>query len=207
MEMRQLLRNPKYSDLRGKSYTKELGRLAQGIPGTKGTDTIMFIKYDEIPLDQRWNVTYGKTVVTYWPEKDDPNQLRLTVGSNQIVCPFNVSTPTVEMMTVKMHLNSVISTKGAHYCTIDLKDFYLNTPMERPECMQLKLSNLPHNFVDMYGLTKIVQDNDNVYIKIQKGMYGLPQAGILAQQLLEQPLNEHGYQQSQITPGLWKHTT
>ena len=51
MEMRQLLCNPKYADLWGKSYTKELGRLAQGIPGTKGMDTIVFIKYDKIPLD------------------------------------------------------------------------------------------------------------------------------------------------------------
>ena len=51
MEMRHLLKNPKYSELWGKSYTKELGRLAQGIPGTKGTDTIVFIKYDDIPLD------------------------------------------------------------------------------------------------------------------------------------------------------------
>jgi hypothetical protein len=64
--------------------------------------------------------------------------------------------------------------------------------MERPEYMRLKLSDLPHDFVDMYNLTKIAQDNDNIYIKIQKGMYGLPQAGILAQQLLEQWLNEHG---------------
>ena len=52
MEMRHLLKNPKYSELWGKSYTKELGRLAQGIPGTKGTDTIVFIKYDDIPLDR-----------------------------------------------------------------------------------------------------------------------------------------------------------
>ncbi len=73
--------------------------------------------------------------------------------------------------------------------------------------MQLKLSGLPHDFVDMYDLPKIAQDNDNIYIKIQKGMYGFPQAGVLAQQLLEQWLNEHEYQQSQITPGLWKHTT
>jgi hypothetical protein len=73
--------------------------------------------------------------------------------------------------------------------------------------MRLKLSDLPHNFVDMNNPTKIAEDNGNVYIKIQKGMYGLPQAGILAQQLLEQQLNEHKYQQSQITPGLWKHTT
>jgi hypothetical protein len=71
MDMRQLLCNPKYSNLWGKSYTKELGCLAQGIPGTKWTDTIVFIKYDKIPLDRRRNITYGKTVVTYWPEKDD----------------------------------------------------------------------------------------------------------------------------------------
>jgi hypothetical protein len=51
MEMQQLLRNPKYSNLWGKSYTKELGCLTQGILGTKGTDTIVFIKYDEIPLN------------------------------------------------------------------------------------------------------------------------------------------------------------
>ncbi len=51
MEMQQLLRNPKYSNLWGKSHTKELGCLAQGIPGTKGTDNIVFIKYDEIPLN------------------------------------------------------------------------------------------------------------------------------------------------------------
>ncbi len=30
----------------------------------------------------------------------------------------------VEMMTVNTHLNSVISTKGAHYCTIDLMDLW-----------------------------------------------------------------------------------
>ena len=37
-------------------------------------------------------------------------------------------------------------------------------------------------------------------------MYGL-QAGILAQQLLEQQLNEHGYLQSRAVPGLWTHKT
>jgi hypothetical protein len=77
--------------------------------------------------------------VAYRPEKDDPNRTILRVGSNCIVCLFDVSTPTVKMMKVKMHLNSIISTKGAQYCTIDLKDYYLNTPMERPEYIQMKL--------------------------------------------------------------------
>jgi hypothetical protein len=54
----------------------------------------------------------------------------LMVGGNWIVYHGNISMPMVEMMTVKMHLNSVISTKGARYCTFDIKDFYLNMPME-----------------------------------------------------------------------------
>ncbi len=99
-----------------------------------GTDTIVFIKYNKIPLDRRRHITYRKMVVTYRPEKDNPNQTRLTVGGNWIVHHVDVSTPMFKMMTVKMHLNSVILTKGARYCTFNLKDlFYLNRPMEQPE--------------------------------------------------------------------------
>ena len=36
-------------------------------------------------------------------------------------------------------------------------------------------------------------------------MYGLPQVVLLANQLLEKRLNEHGYHQSKLVPGLWKH--
>ena len=37
------------------------------------------------------------------------------------------------------------------------------------------------------------------------GMYGLPQAGILANELLQKRLDPHGYYKVQHTPGLWKH--
>jgi hypothetical protein len=56
------------------------------------------------------------------------------------------------MVTVKIHLNSVVSTKGACYCTIDLKEFYLNTPMARPEFMCMKLAELPEEFAQIYKL-------------------------------------------------------
>jgi hypothetical protein len=36
-------------------------------------------------------------------------------------------------------------------------------------------------------------------------MYGLPQAGIIAQELLEERLQKAGYTQSKLTPGYWKH--
>ncbi len=38
-------------------------------------------------------------------------------------------------------------------------------------------------------------------------MYCLPQAGIIAQQLLEKWLQQHGYHQSTTTPGLYKQET
>jgi hypothetical protein len=113
--------------------------------------------------------------------------------------------PTVNMVTVKLHLNSVISTKGARYCMIDLKDFYLMTLMACPKYMRMKLKDLPAKFVELYNLTNKVNFNGYIHIKIQKGMYGLPQAGVLAQELLKKRLNKHGYQQSPITPGLWHH--
>jgi hypothetical protein len=65
MEMHHLLRNPNHTKLWGKLYTKELGQLAQGVSGTKRTDTIVFIKYGKIPLNRRRHIMHGKMVVTY----------------------------------------------------------------------------------------------------------------------------------------------
>ena len=42
---------------------------------------------------------------------------------------------------------------------------------------------------------------------VLKGMYGLPQAEILANKSLEQHVNVHGYKQRKIDHGLWKHKT
>jgi hypothetical protein len=69
----------------------------------------------------------------------------------------------------------------------------------------MKIKDLTEEFVTMFNLTNKATSDGFVYIKIQKGMFGLPQAGILAQELLEQCLNKHGYRQSPITPGLWRH--
>jgi hypothetical protein len=41
--------------------------------------------------------------------------------------------------------------------------------------------------------------------KCKRCVYGLPQAGILANKYLEKRLNDHGYYQSDYTNGLWMH--
>ncbi len=73
--------------------------------------------------------------------------------------------------------------------------------------MRLKLADIPEEIIEEYKLREIVTDDSYVYCKIRKGMYGLPQAGVIAQELLEQQLSKVGYSQSKIIPGLWTHET
>ena len=44
-----------------------------------------------------------------------------------------------------------------------------------------------------------------IYVEVRKGMFGLPQAGILANKLLKKRLAKHGYYECARTPGLWRH--
>ncbi len=90
---------------------------------------------------------------------------------------------------------------------MDIKGFYLNTPMAQYKYMQLQIADMPNDVIKHFYLTDLATPDGYVYCKIQKGMYGLPQAGIIAQQLLEKQLQEHGYCQSKTTPSLPKHNT
>ena len=73
--------------------------------------------------------------------------------------------------------------------------------MARYEYLRLKLSNLPEYVIEQYGLKDKTTSEGYIYVDIRKGMYGLPQAGLLAQELLEQILQKQGYTQSKVTPG------
>ena len=84
--------------------------------------------------------------------------------------------------------------------TIDIKDFYLNTLMPRYKYMRLKLEDLPEDFIEEYKIGDKVTKDGYFYGKIRKGMYGLPQTGILVQELLGKRLNTKGYWQSKLTP-------
>jgi hypothetical protein len=72
--------------------------------------------------------------------------------------------------------------------TMDIKDFYLNTPMAHCKCMQLRIANMSDNVIKHYTLMNLTTPDGYVYCEIQKGMYGQPQARIIAQQLLEEQL-------------------
>ena len=81
---------------------------------------------------------------------------------------------------------------------------YLATPMYRFEYMRIPVKLIPEHFMVLYQLHDKIK-NGHVYMQIERGMYGLPQAGIIANKLLRKRLAPHGYYELPHTPGLWKH--
>jgi hypothetical protein len=181
------------------SFANELGRLAQGV-GTRmpsGTNTILFIKKSEIPVGRK--ATHGKLVCMVRPQKNETHRTRLTVGGDQINYPGDVSTPTADIVTAKLLINSVISTPGAAFICADISDFYLETEMERYEYIHIPYQLIPPEIIQQYKLDALV-DNGNIYIEIRKGMYGLPPAGIIANKKLQKHLEKYGYTPTPNTP-------
>ena len=56
------------------------------------------------------------------------------------------------MLVAKMLFNSVISTQGTRFMTMDISNVYLMTPLHRPEFIQMKLSNIPDKVTKEYKL-------------------------------------------------------
>jgi hypothetical protein len=152
------------------------------------------------------DITYGLITCLVRPKKtEEPNRTKLVAGGDRVHYPFDAGTPTANLLTVKLLINSVISTPGRRFFTMDIKNFYLCMPMSQYEYMRLKLSDTPEGVIEHYKLRDIATPEGYDYCEIRQGMYGLPQAGIIAQELLAKRLKEHGYLQSKTMPGLWKH--
>ena len=108
------------------------------------------------------------------PDKDDPNRTRITVAANgRTYYPGDVATPTGSLELVKLMINSVLSRKGAKFCIFDAKNFYLDTPMDRPEYVRIKVKDIPREFMDEYNLEQQAH-NGWVYFEIVRACYGLP---------------------------------
>jgi hypothetical protein len=200
LEYRHLIKHPKYRKTWSQSFRNNIRQLATT------TETILFINKHQIPQDHQVDITYGKIVCDMRKGKKDKHRTRLTMGENLINYPGDCRTPTANLLTVKILLNSIILMPNVKFMTIDIKDFYLNTPMERYKYFRMKLDLFPKDVIDEYDLRNKVDTNGNVHCKVQRKMYRLPQASIIAQELLETHLLKAGYTQLTITPGYWKHT-
>ena len=85
LEYRHLIKKPELQQIWSKSYANEIGRLAQGVGNrVKGTDTMEFIEKHEVPQDRYKDVTYGRIVCDFRPQKSEQHRTRLTVGGDRI---------------------------------------------------------------------------------------------------------------------------
>ena len=95
---------------------------------------------------------------------DEPNRTRLVAGGDRVHYPFDAGTPTADLLTVKLLINSVKSTPGARFFTMDIKNFYLNTPMVRYKYMRLKLVDMPADVIEHYKLLDVATPDGYVYV-------------------------------------------
>ena len=86
------------------------------------------------------------------------------------------------MLETRILVNSVISDagKGAQFLSCDLKDYFLATPMARPEYMKIAWKYFLTCIITRSDLQKIRSSDEYIYCRIQKGMYRLKQAAVLA---------------------------
>ena len=172
----------------------EVGWLFQGFDNkndtkVEGTNTCKFIGITKLPKDRK--ATYVRVVTADRPRKEETKRARMTVGGDQIDYPGEVSTKTADILTTKILLNKVISTPGAKFMGMDLKDFYLSNNLPRPEYIRIPMAILPQEIIDYYNLEDIAV-NGFEYTMVLKGMYGLHQAGRVASDALVPRLKAAG---------------
>ena len=197
------------------SLSNEWGRCTRGLskqrtPSTVivGKETIVFIKPHDIPAGR--TVTYANFVCTMRPGKSEVYRIRMTIGGDRLEAFQDVRSPAVGIVDTKLHLNSTISDadEGARYATCDIKDFFLGSKMKVYQYMKIHRRYLPQEIIDEYGLTEDHFDAKGyIYVEVQKGMYGLKEASILAFEQLRDHLLPHGYSPMPFTPGVWRHNT
>ncbi len=100
----------------------------------------------------------------------------------------------------------MLSTQKAKYMCLDIKFFYLSVPLNQYKYMCIPLELFPPWIIAQYDLLTKVH-RGHIYLEMHRAVWGLPQAGILANKLLHKRLAPHGYYKCKQTPGLWKHTS
>ena len=128
------------------------------------------------------------------------------MGGNIIKFPGDVTTPTADLTTAKLIFNSVLSTKNEKLLCANISNFYLKNPMGGYEYMKLPLEIIPDEMIQKYKLQYLAHKGV-LYMETQKGMYGLSQAGKIANDKLKLHMEKFGYEPAPITPDLWRHQT
>ena len=97
----------------------------------------------------RRNVPSNKTiahirmVADFRPQKPDPHRIRITVGGSKISVDYDIGTPTADLSTAKILVNSTLSIRGGQWAGFDLMNMYLNKNLKDYENLRVHTSQIP----------------------------------------------------------------
>jgi hypothetical protein len=96
--------------------------------------------------------TYANFVCDIRPNKAEKYRVRLTAGGDRLEFPGDPSSPAVATTDSKIHINSTISDakKGARYMVMDIKNFFLGTPLHYFQYLRIHASMIPQEIFDEY---------------------------------------------------------
>jgi hypothetical protein len=89
---------------------------------------------------------------------------------------------------------------------LDIKNFYLTAALDYYEYMKISLALFPEWIKKQHNPNTHARDGF-VFLEIRRAVWGLPQAGILANKLLQKRLKPHEYYECVNTLGFWRHAT
>ena len=141
---KRLMNDPATAKVWQTAFGKDFGGMAQGDlkNGQKGTNSVFVMRHKEIDVamaaGHKW--TYVRIVVDHQPQKEDPNQIRIAVGSNLITYKGSTLTRMADLTTSKLLWNSMLSTEGAKYMCLDIKNFYLTAALDYYEYKNIPLA-------------------------------------------------------------------
>ena len=98
-------------------------------------------------ISKNKKVAYMWLVVSILPLKVETYCIRVTIRGDRLEYDGFTYTVPASFSIVKLHLNSTISTPGARYMSLDIKDYYYGMPIDDFEYAQLPLTIIPPEII------------------------------------------------------------
>ena len=175
-------------------------------------NTFRLIKFADIPAAKKPFISYYNPQCKTKMKADGKHfRVRGTFGGNRTSSYGGITASyQAAMSTVKLLLNKNISIENSKWMTMDVTDMYLHSrlPSDQYEYMVLNLDEIPKEIIDTYHVMDFALPGESkVYVEVTGALYGMKQAGYLANNDIVEHLANNGYTQLPNTPCLFRHHT
>ena len=129
-----------------------------------------------------WKIIYARFLCENCLKKENPYQCRITVSGHKSDYPVEVYTKNTYLTTINCILNSVVSKLRAQFITADF--FKIEHAIGLPWIPADPIPHDPAVIMEEYNSAEY-ENNRFICFEIIKGMYGLTQAGLFSNKLIQ----------------------